>query len=230
MGKNERNIRIQAKQLTMKYSEEVILNDINLEFEKNEITCVLGKSGSGKTTLLHLLSGFLQANEGEVILNGRRLRGPNRNIGVVLQNYGLFPWYTVYQNMAFGAKSKQDVMDYLKRFELEHCKDQYPSQLSGGMQQRVAVARTMLSEPQVLIMDEPFSAQDKITKSILYQELKDYASRTSATCIIVTHSMEEAMYLSDRILVVKNKKISLDLCMHKREWQEDCIELLRKAM
>ncbi len=196
-----------------------VLENINFEIKEKEFVSILGKSGSGKTTMLHLIAGFLKPDKGEIFLSGKKRTGPDKEIGVIFQDYVLFPWYTVYENVAFGLKvlrkNRQEIekitMECLRDVELEAYKDYYPSQLSGGMKQRVAIARTFVNLPSVIIMDEPFSAQDKITKENLYRLLKQYGEKNGTTFLLVTHSIEEAIRLADRVIVINDKTIALNI-------------------
>lgn len=203
----------------IKKGKKYVLENINFGVKEKEFVSILGKSGSGKTTMLHLIAGFLKPDKGEIVVSGKIKRGPNKEIGVIFQDYVLFPWYTVYQNVSFGLKvsgmSKQDIyeatMECLKLVELEEYKDYYPCQLSGGMKQRVGIARTLVNSPSTIIMDEPLSAQDKNTKERLYQILKQYGKAQGTTFLLVTHSIEEAVSLADRAIVLNDKRIALDI-------------------
>ncbi|MGN1145000.1 MAG: ABC transporter ATP-binding protein [Acetatifactor sp.] len=196
-----------------------VLENVNFDVREKEFVSILGKSGSGKTTMLHLIAGFLKPDKGEILVLGKRKAGPDKEIGVIFQDYVLFPWYTVYENVAFGLKvakkSRQEIekitMDCLRHMELEAYKDYYPCQLSGGMKQRTAIARALVNSPKVIIMDEPLSAQDKITKEGLYRLLKQYGEKQGTTFLMVTHSIEEAVRLADRVLVVNDKTIALNV-------------------
>ena len=191
-------------------SELVALDHISLEVKDKEFVCILGPSGCGKTTLLRLISGLDASQGGSIDLDGEELRGPSPKIGFVFQEYSLFPWRTVIENIAFGLemkgvpKAERDRIaeSYLDLVNLSAFKTSYPSELSGGMRQRVAVARALALDPVLLLMDEPFGALDAQTRNMLQSELLEIWEKTKKTIIFITHSVDEAVYLSDRIIVL----------------------------
>lgn len=191
-------------------SEVQALQGIDLAIREQEFLCLLGGSGCGKSTLLRIIAGLETASCGEVTVCGVPVRGPGPDRGVVFQDYGLFPWLTVAENIAFGLRrrrrSRADVDAGLKRFitlvGLERFADRYPSQLSGGMQQRVAIARVLANDPAVLLMDEPFGALDSLTRETMQHELQRICAELQTTVVFVTHSVEEAVYLGDRVVVM----------------------------
>jgi NitT/TauT family transport system ATP-binding protein/sulfonate transport system ATP-binding protein len=186
------------------------LRNVDLRIEKGEFVCLLGASGCGKSTLLRILAGFETATEGVVEMYGKPIQGPGPERGMVFQDYGLFPWLTVAENIAFGprqrglpAKQLHDLaMRYTDMVGLGKFADYYPGQLSGGMKQRVAIARVLANDCDVLLMDEPFGALDALTRERLQQELLEIWARTGVTVIFVTHAVEEAVMLSDRVVVM----------------------------
>jgi NitT/TauT family transport system ATP-binding protein len=187
-----------------------VLDRVNLSIEEGEMACVLGPSGCGKTTLLNLIAGFLFPNTGQVRFEGNTVRAPGPERGVVFQDANLFPWLSVFQNVAFGLK-RQGVKGrrltattdrYLERMGLSEHAQKYPFALSGGMRQRVAIARVLALEPKVLLMDEPFSALDAGTRERLQDELLRVWADSRRTVLYITHSVEEAAYLADRIIVM----------------------------
>ena len=186
------------------------LDDINIDIKKGEFICLLGPSGCGKSTLLGIISGLIKPDEGNVFLNGKKIEGPGVDRAVMFQEAGLFPWLTVIENVEFGmdisgiskTDKRKNAIKYLKMVHLSEFKDAYIHQLSGGMKQRVALARALTLDSDVLLMDEPFSALDSQTKSILQQEIQKIWWETGKTIIFVTHNVEEAVLLGDRILLM----------------------------
>ncbi|PLW77132.1 ABC transporter ATP-binding protein [Cohaesibacter celericrescens] len=186
------------------------LHNINLEVRKGEFVCLLGASGCGKSTLLRVIGGFDSPSEGSAKIYGKKIDGPGPDRGVVFQDYALFPWLTVQENIAFGPKHrglpKSEIKDisqkYMEMVGLTKFATKYPNTLSGGMKQRVAIARVLANDAEILLMDEPFAALDALTRAKLQEELLDIWERTSLTVIFVTHSVEEAVVLSDRIVVM----------------------------
>jgi NitT/TauT family transport system ATP-binding protein len=176
-----------------------------------EIVAIVGRSGTGKTTLLRVLGGLLPPSDGNVLLDGGRLTGPSELVGIVFQDYGhaLLPWRTVASNVALGLEGRvakderrERVATALEMVGLEPRAADYPWRLSGGMQQRVQIARALALRPRVLLMDEPFGALDAMTKASLQDQLLDVHGRTGATVILITHDLEEAIYLADRVFVI----------------------------
>lgn len=186
------------------------LSDINLEFKKGEFICLLGPSGCGKSTLLNIVAGLETPTEGTVYLNDSKIKGVGVDRAVMFQESALFPWLKVIENVEFGMKvagvskveRREKAMEYLKMVHLTKFKDSYVHELSGGMRQRVALARALTLDSEVLLMDEPFSALDSQTKSILQTELQKIWWETKKTIIFVTHNVEEAVFLADRIIVM----------------------------
>lgn len=194
----------------------VAVRDINLEVEKGQIVSIIGHSGCGKSTIMNAVGGMLFPSKGKVILNGKEIKGPGPDRGIVFQNYSLLPWLTVYENIfqavdaaVTGAPKEEKhaiVEKYLKMVNLWEHHEKYPKQISGGMKQRVAIARAFAINPEVLLLDEPFGALDALTKASLHIELLKLWNLTqrSKTIIMVTHDIEEAVFLSDRIVVMSN--------------------------
>src|SRR6187402_1473880 len=194
----------------------VAVKDINMEVEKGQIISIIGHSGCGKSTIMNAIGGMVFPSKGRVVLNGKEIKGPGPDRGIVFQNYSLLPWLTVYQNIfqavdaALVDKSKEEkhglVEKYLKMVNLWDHHEKYPKQISGGMKQRVAIARAFAIDPEVLLLDEPFGALDALTKGSLHIELLKMWNLTkrSKTIVMVTHDIEEAVFLSDRIIVMNN--------------------------
>ena len=186
------------------------LRDVNLTVNKGEFVCLIGASGCGKSTLLRIIAGFETPTEGAVEMYGTPITAPGPERGMVFQDFALFPWLTVKQNIGFGPRQRglpADKLDALSlRFTemvgLTRFADYYPGQISGGMKQRVAIARVLANDCEVLLMDEPFGALDALTREKLQQELLEIWARTRLTVIFVTHSVEEAVVLSDRVVVM----------------------------
>jgi NitT/TauT family transport system ATP-binding protein len=191
-------------------SRLMVLDNIRFEVEDKEFVCILGSSGCGKTTLLRMIAGLDTAESGSILLDGEEIRGTSPKVGMVFQEYSLFPWRTVIDNIAFGLEMQGMVKDeryriaeqYLNLVSLAQFRDSFPSELSGGMRQRVAVARALALDPVLLLMDEPFGALDAQTRNMLQQELLEIWEETKKTVIFITHSVDEAVYLSDRIIVL----------------------------
>ncbi|MHB8619345.1 MAG: ABC transporter ATP-binding protein [Chloroflexota bacterium] len=189
------------------------LAEINLAVDRGEIVVVVGPSGCGKTTLLHMVGGFLRPSQGEIIVNGRPSEGPDADRGMVFQHSTLYPWLTVRQNVEFGPRMRavpREVrgalaLQYLQLVGLEDAQDRRPYELSGGMQQRAAIARVLINQPQLLLMDEPFAALDALTRETMQEELLRVWNKTGSTIIFVTHSVDEATYLGTRVLVMSNR-------------------------
>ncbi len=191
-------------------SDLVVLDKVSFDVEDKEFVCILGPSGCGKTTLLRLIAGLDTATAGSIILGDEEIRGTSPKVGMVFQEYSLFPWRTVIDNIAFGLEMQGIPKDerhriaerYLGLVNLSQFRDSFPSELSGGMRQRVAVARALALDPVLLLMDEPFGALDAQTRNMLQKELLDIWEATKKTIVFITHSVDEAVYLSDRIIVL----------------------------
>jgi NitT/TauT family transport system ATP-binding protein len=183
------------------------VQDVSLVLPPNRIGVLIGPSGCGKSTLLRLVAGLEQRSGGQIKLNGRPVHAPGRDRGMVFQSYTSFPWLTVRDNVAYGAKINGDsltleegvVQRYLERVKLEHVADAYPHQLSGGMRQRVAIARTLANSPELLLMDEPFGALDPETRWKMQDLLLEVARKERMSVLMVTHDVEEALYLGEDI-------------------------------
>lgn len=190
--------------------EVVALNGVDLEVKENEFICLVGPSGCGKSTLLNILAGLDTQTSGEVLVDGKHISGPSPERGVVFQQYALFPWLTVRKNVEFGLHNKKLPKDEIKRISdkyihmvgLEDFADSYPKELSGGMKQRVAIARAYAMNPTLLLMDEPFGALDAQTRTQLQADLLHTWEEESKTCVFVTHDVEEAVLLAQKVVVM----------------------------
>lgn len=201
------------KTFPMKTGNLDVLSDINLRIEDGEFISIVGVSGCGKSTLLKILAGLDQATAGEIVLDDR-IRGKSlrREIGMIFQESRLLPWCTVEHNIEFGMPDKSDKQEKKRRIQgyidlvgLKGFERAYPNQLSGGMQQRVSIARTLIHHPKILLLDEPFGALDALTKINMQQEVLKIWRQEKTTMIIVTHDIDEAIYLGDRVVVMSDK-------------------------
>ncbi|MBC7972388.1 MAG: ABC transporter ATP-binding protein [Verrucomicrobia bacterium] len=198
------------KSFSQKGQTVTALQDIDLYLQPREFVCIVGASGCGKSTLLNIIAGLVQPCAGSVLVDGETVPGPGADRGMVFQSYTLYPWLTVAGNIAFGlklrrlsrAEIKQRVSYYLDVVGLTKFAKAYPKQLSGGMKQRVAIARALANEPEVLLMDEPFGALDAQTKEQMQKFLLELWEQTHTTILMITHDLEEAVFLSQRIYVM----------------------------
>ena len=194
-----------------------VFRDINISFGEREIVTVVGPSGCGKTTLLRCIDGLLPYDEGSIVIDGSRVTEPREGVAMVFQHFGLFPWKTVFSNVAYGLKlagaSKAEIAErvpqYITTVGLAGFEDAFPYQLSGGMQQRCGLARALAIEPSVLLMDEPFAAVDAQTREILQFELLRIWESRPTTMVFITHSIEEAVLMGDRVVVLKGRPSSV---------------------
>jgi sulfonate transport system ATP-binding protein len=199
-----------TKRFAVGDDEVEALAPIDLAIPKGEFVCMIGASGCGKSTLLRIIAGFEEPTTGEVAIDGKPVTGPGSDRGMVFQDYALFPWMTVRQNISFGPRQRhlareeidKTTDEFVRMVGLERFADRYPNQLSGGMKQRVAIARVLANNANILLMDEPFGALDALTREQLQNELLQIWKRTGVTTIFVTHSVEEAVLLADRVLVM----------------------------
>ena len=190
--------------------EVLALDDVSLTIAPREFVALLGPSGCGKSTLLYLIGGFLPVERGSIEVEGKTVEAPGPDRGIVFQHFALFPWKTVRGNILYGlerqgmpkAEREKRAMDFIELVGLASFEDSYPSQLSGGMKQRTAIARTLAFDPNILLMDEPFGALDAQTRGIMQEELLSIWQRTKKTVIFVTHDVQEAVYLAERVAVM----------------------------
>lgn len=216
-----------------------VLENINITVHDGEFVCILGPSGCGKTVFLYLIAGFLKTTAGQIILNGKAVDKPGTDRVLIFQDYVLFPWMTVYRNIIFGLEKsglprqeKEKLADkYLEMVELTKFKDWYTHNLSGGMKQRVAIARALISNPKILLMDEPFAALDSQNRKYLRKNLEQIWQKTKKTIIFVTHSVNEATDLADTIylfssLPAKIKKIyNIDLPRPRDQYSPEFVKI-----
>lgn len=190
----------------------VVLENLDFDVADQEVVCVVGPSGSGKTTLLNLLAGFLEPDDGRVVVDGREIHGPSPERGVVFQQYAVFPWLTVADNIGFGltlganktpARRRREIVEhYIELMGLKGFENAYMKTLSGGMRQRVAIARAYAVNPEILLLDEPFGALDAQTRDRMQEQLLEVMAAEGKTVVFVTHSVEEALFLADRVIVL----------------------------
>ncbi|MDQ4147335.1 MAG: ABC transporter ATP-binding protein [Pseudomonadota bacterium] len=186
------------------------IEEVNITVDAQEVVCLVGPSGCGKTTILNLVAGFDRPDRGAVSINGQQVRSAGPDRSVVFQSPALFPWLTVFDNIAFGPKKRgvaasqyrQETQDYIRTMGLRGFERHYPYQLSGGMKQRVQIARAMINQPDVLLMDEPFGALDFQTRLVMQEELQRLCAAYHPTILFITHDVEEAIFLADRIYVM----------------------------
>jgi len=205
---------LRLQHVSMQFGEGVVaLDSLDLSIAEREFVTIVGPSGCGKSTLLYLVGGFLKPTAGILTLRGKPIVGPGADRGIVFQRYSLFPWLTVRRNISYGleelgvprAERDRIVAEHVRLVHLEGFEDRYPRELSGGMQQRVALAQTLVCRPDILLMDEPFGALDAQTRRILQDELRRIWLRDTKTVLFVTHDVEEAVALGTRIVVMATR-------------------------
>lgn len=206
---------IDVNDISVKFQEQekenIVLNHVSLGIEKGEFVCLLGPSGCGKSTLLNAMAGFLKPSSGTITIDGKVVEKPSMEYLTIFQNYGLFPWRTVLKNVELGLETKKIPRKerskianyYIQMVGLDGTQKKCPNQLSGGMQQRVAIARALAVGPEILFMDEPFGALDAITRMKLQNDILTICHETKTTIIFVTHDIEEAVFLADRVVVLE---------------------------
>ncbi|RQS22975.1 MULTISPECIES: ABC transporter ATP-binding protein [unclassified Burkholderia] len=205
------DVRHVGKRFATPQGECVALDDISFRTHRREFVCVIGPSGCGKSTLIRILAGLDAQTSGEVLLDGKPVQGPGADRGMVFQGYTLFPWLTVKKNVMFGLRmngsssgeAEREALQWLDLVGLTRFADVYPHQLSGGMKQRVAIARALANRPRILLMDEPFGALDAQTRARMQTHLLDIWRNIDVTILFITHDLDEAIFLADRILVLK---------------------------
>jgi NitT/TauT family transport system ATP-binding protein len=205
--------RIEARNLYKWFPGGIVLEDISLTVQSGEFLCIVGPSGCGKTTLLRLLAGLAEIDHGSVSVGGIPVKGPSPKVAVVFQHFGLFPWKTVHRNVALPlqlaragkAETERRVSEVLATVGLTGHERKYPAQLSGGMKQRAGLARALAASPDVLLMDEPFAAVDAQTREVLQEDLLRLCDQLQQTIVFITHSIDEAITLGDRVVVMASR-------------------------
>ncbi len=210
---------LSISKISVRFGTRTILESIDFSVRRGEFVCIVGSSGSGKTTLLRVLAGLARADEGKVLFEGAEISGPSRDRAIIFQDYSkaLLPWRTVRGNVALSLEArnvlaaKQDgiIDELLGKMGLSNSKDQFPSQLSGGMQQRVQIARCLAQDPKLLLMDEPFGALDAMTRQTLQDEILHLVADKHIATVFITHDLEEAIYLGDRVVVLGGSPASV---------------------
>lgn len=206
---------IEVGSLSKRYGDgDNVFENVNFDIYKNEFICLIGHSGCGKSTILNALAGLENATSGSITMNGKEVVKPSLERGVVFQSHALLPWLTVGENIGFALKAKtpnisthdlsQKIDFYLSMVGLSKVKDKKPSQLSGGMKQRVGIARAFATQPELLLMDEPFGALDALTRGVIQDELVNIVDETQQTVFMITHDIDEAILLADRIFLMSN--------------------------
>jgi len=240
--RGESDMFLEFKNVTKEYTNQNIVNtvltDINVTVNEGEFVSILGPSGCGKSTLLSMVAGLNKATNGEILLQGKPITKPGKERGMVFQQAALFPWLTVEENVMFPLheemskkEAKERAQYYLKMVQLSNYLRHSPHELSGGMQQRVAIARALAMDPTVLLMDEPFGALDEQTRSRLHGELEKIWLDTKKTILFVTHSIQESIKLSDRILVMGTRPgiiledIKVDIPRPRKQSRDEIVEL-----
>jgi ABC-type nitrate/sulfonate/bicarbonate transport system ATPase subunit len=224
---------LEVAHLGLRYGRHIILTDFNLRVEESNFVCLLGPSGCGKTSVLKLVAGLIEPQTGTILVDGTPIKGPGTERSMVFQNYGLLPWRTVLGNVELGLEirgvSRRDrraiALKEIERIGLFGYQNHFPNQLSGGMQQRVGLARAFTKNPRILLMDEPFAAVDMQTREYLQDELLKVWEQVKTTVLFVTHSIDEAIYLGDRVVVLSahggETRLSLDIDLPRPRYETD---------
>lgn len=210
---------IKCRDIVVKYDDFIAIKKLNVSVDKNTSCAIIGKSGCGKTTLLYTLAGLLKPENGQVEIDGKINEDIRKETGVILQNHGLFPWKTVWENVSLGLKVrdinpntiKKEVSTVLKELNIYDKKDRYPNELSGGQKQRVAIARSIVTKPDLMLMDEPTSSLDAITKEYFQKQILKLYKTYDLTMVFVTHDIEEAVFLGQKIIIMKDGEIKKEI-------------------
>jgi sulfonate transport system ATP-binding protein len=216
---SELSIRHLSKQFVIGNQKLDVLDDINLEINSGDIISLVGHSGCGKSTILRIVAGMENHEIGDVLLDGEKISEPGLDRGMIFQDHRLLPWLTVYDNIAFGLydiaqeKKKKTIESYIELVGLKGFENVYPHQLSGGMAQRASIARALIHRPKVLLLDEPFGALDALTRIQLQQEILKIWNKDTTTMLLVTHDIDEAIYLGDYVVVLTNRPAKIKLIM-----------------
>ncbi len=232
----ESDSAVSVRNVSKVYGDVQALKDLSLEFPRGELTSLLGPSGCGKTTLLKIIAGLLKPTSGEIEVNGARVTGPGPDRSFVFQDFALLPWASVIRNVAFGlelrgvAKSERDAIaeKYIREVGLAGFEKKFPHQLSGGMRQRVGLARALSVNAQVLLLDEPFSAVDEQTRRKFQEDLLELVKNEKKTFIFVTHSIEEAVYVSDQIAILLPRPSRVSEIIRPSSFRDKSVENIRR--
>lgn len=239
-------MKLEIKHVSKKFNDSNThtLSDINFTIESGQFVTVVGTSGCGKSTLLNLIAGLDYPTEGEILLNGSPIKGPGAERTVMFQDHGLYPWLNVIDNVKFGMKinkvspqlQEEKAQHYLEMMHLSDYKNYRIHELSGGMRQRVALARALTMDSEILLMDEPFSALDKQTSNRLREELQNIWQQTHKTIFFITHSVEEAIYLGDKVIVLQENhagirdEITIDLPRPRHVYDEQFVKYRKRIL
>ncbi|QYR24181.1 ABC transporter ATP-binding protein [Paenibacillus sp. sptzw28] len=212
-------MKLELRNVEKSYGGRKVLHDVSFSVDPHQFICILGHSGCGKSTVLNMIAGYLRPDRGEITVMGKPVDGPSKTRGLVFQEHALFPWFNVLDNVAFGPEvqgsskkaAREKAMHFLKLVGLADYAASYPHQLSGGMKQRVGIARALAGEPDILLMDEPFGALDILTREMMQMELLRIWLKLKPMVLFVTHSIDEAIHLADRIIVMKDGAIAADV-------------------
>ncbi|WP_092066390.1 ABC transporter ATP-binding protein [Poseidonocella pacifica] len=229
-------VAVSARNISKTYGEVEALKNLSLEFPRGQLTSLLGPSGCGKTTLLKIIAGLLEPTSGEIVVNGKPVKGPGPDRAFVFQDFALLPWANVLRNVAFGlelrgvAKSeREDIAEkYIKEVGLAGFEKSFPHELSGGMRQRVGLARALSVDADVLLMDEPFSAVDEQTRRKFQEDLLNLVKHENKTFIFVTHSIEEAVYVSDQIAILLPRPSRVSEIIRPTGLRDKDVDMLRR--
>ncbi|MBI4439697.1 ABC transporter ATP-binding protein [Candidatus Woesearchaeota archaeon] len=205
--------KLRIRNLSVKYDKLLVVKNLDISIKDGEFISLVGSSGCGKSTIINATAGFIKPIKGNIFLDNIQINQPTQKIGIIFQNFELFPWKTVFENIAFGLRLhstgekeiKKRVMDYIKSMELNGFENYYPRQLSEGMKERVGLARTIINNPEVVLMDEPFGALDYLTKLKMQNFLTQLLGNKKITVLLVTHDIDEAIKLSNKIVVLSKR-------------------------
>jgi len=233
--------KLRIRNVSVQYGKLLVVKNLDISIKDGEFISLVGSSGCGKSTIINAIAGFIKPIKGNIFLDNIQINQPTQKIGIIFQNFELFPWKTVFENIAFGLRLystnekeiKKRVMDYTKSMELNGFENYYPRQLSEGMKQRVGLARTIINNPEIVLMDEPFGALDYLTKLKMQNFLTQLLSNKKITVLFVTHDIDEAIKLSNRVVVLSKRPARiLDIISINKEKIsiEDTIKIREKIL